>query len=49
MKDTSDNTFHIKREWELELNTIIDDDAWEDICQVINGLEVKCGKNLIGR
>lgn len=32
MKDTSDNTFHIKSEWELELNTIIDDDTWEDIC-----------------
>ena len=32
MIDTSDNTLHIKGQWEMELNTTIDDDTWEDIC-----------------
>lgn len=30
--DMSDNTLHIKGQWELELNTIIENDEWEDIC-----------------
>ena len=34
MLDTSDNILHIKGQWEMELNTIIDDDTWEDICNV---------------
>lgn len=32
MMDMSDNTLHIEGQWELELNTIIDNDVWEDIC-----------------
>lgn len=50
MKDISDNTLHIKNEWEMELNTIIEDETWEDIFGlVIQGLKVQCGKNLTGR
>ena len=32
MMDMSDNTLHIKQQWELELNVVIDDDSWENIC-----------------
>lgn len=32
LTDTSDNTLHIKSEWELELNAIIEDEAWEKTC-----------------
>ncbi|KAM7369499.1 hypothetical protein PAMP_000739 [Pampus punctatissimus] len=32
MMDMSDNTQHIKQQWELELNAIIDDNSWENIC-----------------
>jgi len=28
----SDNTQHIKQQWELELNVSLDDDVWDDIC-----------------
>jgi len=30
--DMSDNTQHIKQQWELELNVSLDDDVWDDIC-----------------
>ena len=30
--DVSDNTLHIKQQLELELNAIIEDDSWENIC-----------------
>ena len=30
--DSQDNTSHIKRQWELELNTVVDDEVWENIC-----------------
>lgn len=29
--DTSDNTLHIKGQRELEFNTIIKDDTWQDL------------------
>ncbi len=32
MQDKSDDSFHIKRNWELELNTIIEDDMWTSVC-----------------
>jgi len=32
MQDQSDDTFHIKRNWELELNTVIEDEMWINIC-----------------
>ncbi len=32
MQDKSDDSFHIKRNWELELNTIIEDEMWTSVC-----------------
>ncbi len=32
MQDKSDDSFHIKRNWELELNTIIEDEVWTSVC-----------------
>lgn len=32
LQDQSNETFHIKRKWELELNTIIDDEMWTKVC-----------------
>ncbi len=32
MQDKSDDSFHTKRNWELELNTIIEDEMWTNIC-----------------
>lgn len=32
MEDMSNDTLHIKQQWEMELNIIIDKDLWEDIC-----------------
>ena len=32
MIDLSDNTLHIKHQWELELNTIVNDETWENVC-----------------
>ena len=28
----SDNTLHIKRQWETELNTVLEDEVWTSIC-----------------
>ena len=44
----SDNTLHIKQQWELELNVIIEDDSWESTCSRW-GLEADSIKNLTGR
>lgn len=30
--DMSDNTQHIKQQWEMELNVTLDDDTWVDVC-----------------
>lgn len=30
--DMSDNTYHIKQQWEMELNIILDDVTWESVC-----------------
>ncbi len=32
MQDKSDDSFHTKINWELELNTIIEDEMWTNIC-----------------
>jgi len=32
MQDQSDDTFHIKINWELELNIVIEDEMWTNIC-----------------
>ncbi len=32
MQDKSDDSFHTKLNWELELNTIIEGDMWTNIC-----------------
>ena len=35
--DMSDNTLHIKEKWELELNTVIEDEVWENVCTGCHG------------
>ena len=47
MMDMSDNTLHIKQQWELELNAIIDDDT--PVPDATRGLEANYTKNLTGR
>ncbi len=32
MQDKSDDSFYTKRNWELELNTIIENEMWLNIC-----------------
>ena len=37
--DMLDNTLHIKQQWELELNAIIEDDSLENTCSRCHRLE----------
>lgn len=32
LTDMSDNTQYVKQQWEMELNVILDDDVWSNIC-----------------
>lgn len=48
--DMSDNTQHIKQQWEMELNVTVDDVVWGNAAlDVIVGWEVNFGKSLIGK